>query len=88
MRFSTVESPIMARTFGTWLRREIDARLITQREFARRALLRPETVNGFVMGRRMPRAGLTIAKLAHGLGVERSVVEKQLHLTNRRRRAA
>ena len=78
----------MARRFSTWLRREIEARLITQREFARRAMLRPETVNGFVMGRRIPRGGLTIAKLAHGLDLPRSVVEKKLRASNRRRRAA
>jgi transcriptional regulator with XRE-family HTH domain len=73
--------------FNRWLKRSIEDLLLTQRQFAKRCRLSSGYVSRLVTGAERPSRGLVVAKLARGLGVERSVVEEQL-LTRARRRAA
>jgi transcriptional regulator with XRE-family HTH domain len=70
-------------TFGEWLRREIENRLLTVAQFADEAKLSRDAIYKFIKGE--PPSGLSIAKLAHGLGVPREEIEERLSANSLKR---
>ena len=67
----------MKRTFATWLRREIQERLLTLGEFAETAQIGERTLYSFLSGERLP-SGLTAVRLARALNITREQLEEHM----------
>ena len=67
------------RHFGKWLRREIENRLLTQRQFASKAGINHISLNKVLSQASPPLTGLTIVRIARALELPRETVEDQLY---------
>jgi plasmid maintenance system antidote protein VapI len=63
--------------FGQWLMREIENRLMTKRQFARKAGVSEASITRWVYEQREPR-GVNVVRVARALGVPREEVEAHL----------
>lgn len=64
--------------FGNWLRREIDERLMTQKEFARRAGISQPNLSSLCKSAAPWPKGITIVRIARVLGISRNEIESKL----------
>lgn len=65
-------------SFGQWLQREIDNRLISQAEFARRAGLSRAMICKIMAAKYGKLRGVTIVRIARALDLDRAEVEEHL----------
>jgi transcriptional regulator with XRE-family HTH domain len=65
------------RTFGQWLRRQIEEQLLTVAEFSRRLGVSRSQLNAWLSDRIRPR-GVNIVRLSRSLKVSREVIEVKL----------
>lgn len=57
----------VAHIFGGWLRKEMAARGMTQKEIARHARVSQEAISSYVNGRMAPHVGILL-RILHALG--------------------
>jgi transcriptional regulator with XRE-family HTH domain len=68
----------LTNAFGDWLRRQIEDRLLTQREFAERVGVTSVHVSRWVNGHVLP-CGLNVVRIARVLDLTREQVETAMH---------